>query len=77
MRQSIATREIISPKILITDHNTINKKGGYPNRLVITAIDFIKELSKIGYIRIKKNWKNAIVSGSVTFQSVRHSNGFS
>ena len=44
---------ILSPKLLIKDHKTINKKGKFPTRLLIPAINFTATLSKIGYLGIK------------------------
>ena len=35
VRQSLATLEIPSPKLLIKDHKTINDKGGFPTMLII------------------------------------------
>ena len=54
MKQSLATRAIPSPKLLVKDHKTINKKGGLPTRLVITATKFTATFSKIGYLGIKR-----------------------
>ena len=34
VRQSLATRAIPSPKLLIKDHKTINENGEFPTRLV-------------------------------------------
>ena len=54
VKQSLATRVIPSLKILIKDHNTINKKGEFPTRLVIPATNFTATYSKIGYLGIKR-----------------------
>ena len=54
MRQSLATRAIPSPKLLIKYHKKINEKGGFPTRLVIPAKHFSATFSKIGYIGIKR-----------------------
>ena len=53
VRQSLATRAMLSPKILIKDHKTINEKGELPTRLLIPATNFTAKFSKIGYIGIK------------------------
>ena len=53
-RQSLATRAILSPKLLIKDHKTINEKGEFPTRLVIPATNFTVTFSKIGYLGIKR-----------------------
>ena len=39
-RQSLVTRETLSPKLLIKDHKIINKNGEFPTRLVIPATNF-------------------------------------
>ena len=54
MRQSLTTRAIPSPKLLMKDHKTINKKGEFPTRLVIPATNFMVTFSKIGYLGIKR-----------------------
>ena len=54
VRQSLATRAILSPKTLIKDHKTINEKEEFPNRLVIPATNFTGTFSKIGYLGIKR-----------------------
>ena len=53
VRQFLATRVILSPKILIKDHNAIKEKGGFPTRLVIPAKNFTATFSNIGYLGIK------------------------
>ena len=52
MRPSLATRAIPSPKLLIKDQKTINKKGGFPTRLVIVATNFTATFYKLGYLGI-------------------------
>ena len=52
VRQSLATKAIPYPKLLIKDHKTINEKGEFPTRLVIPATNFTATLSKIGYLGI-------------------------
>ena len=54
MRPSLATRAIPSPKLLIKDQKTINKKGGFPTRLVIPAKNFTTTFSKMGYLGSKR-----------------------
>ena len=53
MRQSLATKAIPSPKLLINYHETINEKGESPTRLVIPAMKFTARFSKISYLGIK------------------------
>ena len=38
--QSLATYAIPYPKLLVRNHKTINKKGGFPTRLVIPVMNF-------------------------------------
>ena len=54
-RQSLTTRAITSPKILIRYHTIMNKKLEFPNRLVTPATNFIATFSKIGYLETKKD----------------------
>ena len=54
VRQSLATRAILSPKLLIKDHKTINENGKFPTRLVIPATNFTVTFSNIGYLGIKR-----------------------
>ena len=54
VRQLLATRAVPSPKNIIKDHKTINKKGIIPTRLVIPVTNFITTFSNIGYLGIKK-----------------------
>ena len=54
VRQFLATRVIPSTKLLIKDHNTINKNGGFPTRLVIPATNFTATFSNIVYLGIKR-----------------------
>ena len=54
VRQSLVTKAIPAPKLLIRDHKTINEKGGFPTRLVIPATKFTATFSKIGYLRINR-----------------------
>ena len=53
LRKLLATRAILSSKLLIKDHDTINKKVESPTRLVIPATNFTATFSKIGYLGIK------------------------
>ena len=53
VRQSLATRAILYPKLLIKDHKTINKKGEFSTRLVVLAKKFTSNFSKIDYLGIK------------------------
>ena len=54
VRQSLTTHAIPSPKILIKDYKTINRKGEFPTRLVIPEKNLTVTLSKLRYIGIKR-----------------------
>ena len=54
VRKLLATRAILSLKLLIKDHKTINEKGGFPTRLVISVTNSTATFSKIGYLGIKR-----------------------
>ena len=54
VRQSLATRVIPSPKLLIKYHKTINENGEFTTRLIIPATIFTATISKIGYLGIKR-----------------------
>ena len=47
VRRSLATQAILSPKLLIENHKTINEKGGFPTSLVIPVKNFTATFSKI------------------------------
>ena len=54
VKESILSKAIPSPKLLIKDHKEINDDGNYPTRLVVPATNFTSAFSKLGYIGIKK-----------------------
>ena len=54
VRQSLATRAILSPKLLIKDHNATKENREFPTRLVIPATNFTATFSKIAYLGIKR-----------------------
>ena len=54
MRKLLATKAIPSPKLLVKDKKTINKKEEFPTRLVILATNFTATFSNIGYLGIKR-----------------------
>ena len=62
--KSLATRAILYTKSLIKYHNIMNKKRKFPTRLVIPATNFISNLLKIGYHRIKKKLEKVNVNCS-------------
>ena len=54
VKESLNSKAIPSPKLLIKDHKEINDDGNYPTRLVVPATNFTSAFSKLGYIGIKK-----------------------
>ena len=50
MKQSLATHEIPTPKLLIKHQKTINGKGEFPTSLVIPATNFTVTFSKLIYL---------------------------
>ena len=52
--QLLATRAILSPKLLIKDHKTINKKMEFSTMLLVPVTNFTTTFSKVGYPEIKK-----------------------
>ena len=54
VRQSLSTRAIPSPNLLIKAHKTINENWEFPTRLVIPATIFTATFSKIVYLGIKR-----------------------
>ena len=64
VRQSLATRAKLFPKLLIKYHNKINKKGEFPTKLVIPATNFTATFSNIGYFGIKGILEKAKVNYS-------------
>jgi hypothetical protein len=54
VKESLNSKAIPSPKLLIKDHKFVNDDGTYPTRLVVPATNFTSAFSKLGYIGIKK-----------------------
>jgi hypothetical protein len=54
VKESLSSKAIPSPKLLIKDHKEINDDGNYSTRLVVPATNFTAAFSKLGYIGIKK-----------------------
>ena len=67
MRQSLATRAIPSPKLIIKDHKTINENREFPTSLVIPATNFTATFSKIGYLGINRFLNKGKVNYSRNF----------
>ncbi len=54
VKESINSKAIPAPKLLIKDHKEIDDNGNYPTRLVVPATNFTSAFPKLGYIGIKK-----------------------
>ncbi len=58
IEQSIKSKAIPSPKLLIKDHKDkpedLDKDGNFPTRLVVPANNFTSAFPKLGYLGIKK-----------------------
>jgi hypothetical protein len=54
VKESLNSKAIPSPKLLIKDHKFVNDDGTYPTRLVVPATNFTSAFSKLEYIGIKK-----------------------
>jgi hypothetical protein len=52
--QSINSKAIPSPKLLIKDHKKQDPNGNFPMRLVVPANNFTSAFPKIGYMGIRK-----------------------
>jgi hypothetical protein len=54
VKESINSKAIPAPKLLIKDHKEIDDDGNYPTRLVVPATNFTSAFPKLGYIGIQK-----------------------
>ena len=52
--QSLDSKAVPSPKLLIKDHKEPDSNGNYPTRLVVPATNFTAAFPKVGYLGIKK-----------------------
>jgi len=65
--ETIKSRDIPTPKLLIKDHKTMKPDGSFPTRLVVPATNFTAAFPKVGYIGIKSIFdKNEIVYDRTT-----------
>jgi hypothetical protein len=62
VKESINSKAIPAPKLLIKDHKEINDDVNYPTRLVVPATNFTLAFSKLGYIGIMKIMDNAEIN---------------
>jgi len=61
IQQSIDSKAIPMPKILIKDHKKADNNGVFPTRLVVPATNFTAAFSKLGYLAIKHILDNSNV----------------
>ena len=54
LQQSIKSKAIPTPKLLIKDHKDPDELNNYPTRLVVPANNFTSAFPKLGYMGIKK-----------------------
>ena len=54
IRQTLKSKAIPSPKLLIKDHKKVGKNGKFPTRLVVPANNFTSAFPRMGYLGIKK-----------------------
>jgi hypothetical protein len=52
--QSINSKAIPAPKLLIKDHKKADENGNFPTRLVVPANNFTSAFPKLGYLGIKR-----------------------
>jgi hypothetical protein len=53
IEESLKTRAIPTPKLLIKDHKEMDESGNYPTRLIVPASNFTAAFPKAGYLGIK------------------------
>ena len=53
IQQSIVSKAIPSPQLLIKDHKDPDGEGNYPTRLVVPATNFTARFPQAGYLGIK------------------------
>ena len=62
--ETINSRAIPTPKLLIKDHKKKDSDGNFPTRLVVPATNFTAAFPKIGYIGIKKIFEHEKINYS-------------
>jgi hypothetical protein len=53
VEESLESRAVPTPKLLIKDHKPMNSKGEYMTRLIVPATNFTPAFPKVGYLGIK------------------------
>jgi len=54
IKQTVESKAIPSPKLLIKDHKNPDNEGNFPTRLVVPATNFTSAFPKTGYLGIKR-----------------------
>jgi hypothetical protein len=54
VKESINSKALPTPKLLIKDQKEIDEKGNYPTHLEVPVTNFTSAFSKLGYIGIKR-----------------------
>ena len=52
IKETIESKAIPTPKLLVRDHKPRDKEGKFPTRIVVSATNFTAAFSKIGYTGI-------------------------
>jgi hypothetical protein len=53
IEETLKTRAIPTPKLLIKDHKAMDERGNYPTRLIVPASNFTAAFPKAGYLGIR------------------------
>ena len=53
INESLKTKAIPTPKLLIKDHQKLTSMGEFPTRLVIPATNLSATFAKVGYLGLK------------------------
>jgi hypothetical protein len=62
IQESLKSKAIPSPKLLVKDHKKEDKWGQYPTRLFIPVTNFTSAFPKLGYLGIKKIFDDAKIN---------------
>jgi hypothetical protein len=55
IRETLETKSIPTPTLLIKDHKPLEEDGNFPRRIIIPATNFTAGFPKVGYQGIRKN----------------------
>eukprot|EP00957_Ditylum_brightwellii_P125744 9585879-Ditylum_brightwellii.AAC.1 len=54
IQESLTSKDIPQPQLLVKDHKPVEASGDFPTCLVIPTTNFTAAFSKLGYLGIKK-----------------------